>query len=65
MLFVCLDVNAFVFLYVISLRVTLKHGIAHWGTLLVCLLVCPYIVVFGQVKDFLLMYNISFINSEF
>ena len=32
-----------------------------WGTPLVY----PYIVAFGQVKDFLSMYNISFITSEF
>ena len=46
-------------------RVTLKHGVPHWGTPLVYLLVYPYIVVFGQVKDFLSTYNISFINSGF
>ena len=45
--------------------VTLKHGVPHWGTPLVYLLVYSYIVVFGQVKDFLSMNNISFINSEF
>ena len=41
--------------------VTLKHGVPHWCTYWRY----PYIVVFGQSKDFLLMYNISFINSEF
>ena len=40
--------------------ITLKHGVTHW---------CTYwcnLVVLGQDKDFLSIYNIiSFINSEF
>ena len=36
-----------------------------WGAPLVYLLMYPYIVVSRQGKNFLSVYNISFINSEF
>ena len=45
--------------------VTLKHGVPHWGTPLVYLLVYPCVIVFGEVKDFLSMYSLCFINLEF
>ena len=54
-------INLFCLVFLTLKWVTLNYGVPHWGTSLVYL----YNVVSGQSKDFLSMYNISFVNFEF